>query len=99
MEDARLYPLGGTILLKRHYIRHEDVQTPENGIALFGPFEEDEVQDRLCDAYADLLAGCGNVDGVQLTDKAAARLYINPREYWMQQLHETEDFYISTNQE
>jgi hypothetical protein len=70
----------------KFYIEHEDIQTPANGIAYFGPFEESELTERLNDAYADLLAGSGDVDAVELTDAQAAAVYINPREYWMEQL-------------
>lgn len=78
-------------LLTRHYIEHEDIQTPANGIAYFGPFEESELTERLNDAYADLLAGGGNVDAVDMTDAEAAAIYINPREYWMEQLAQIEE--------
>lgn len=72
------------------YIRHEDTQTPENGVAYFGPFAEDEMTERLNDAYGDLLAGCGDLDEEILTDEEAAGIYINPRQYWMDQLADVE---------
>lgn len=68
------------------YLLHEDLQTPENGFAYFGPFSDDEIDERANDAYAELLAGVGNLDDVDLTDKEAAKIYINPREFWMEQL-------------
>jgi len=70
----------------KFYIEHEDIQTPSNGIAYFGPFNEAELTERCNDPYADLLADCGNVDSVELTDEEAAAIYINPRAYWMEQL-------------
>ena len=76
----------------KHYIEHEDVQTPDNGTAYFGPFDEAEMDERLNDTYADLLAGSGNVDGVVFTDAEAEAIgYINPRTYWMQQLASATD--------
>lgn len=77
---------------RKHYIEHEDIQTPENGTAYFGPFEESEMDERLNDTYADLLAGSGNVDGVLFTDAEAEAIgYINPRAYWMEQLASVTD--------
>lgn len=70
----------------KFYIEHEDVQIPSNGIAYFGPFASDEMTERLNDAYADILAGGGNVEEVYLDDGKASKIYINPREYWMEQL-------------
>lgn len=68
------------------YIWHQDLQTSENGEAYFGPFSEAEIGDRVNDAYADLLAGVGNIDAVLLTRRFARKIYINPRQYWMDQL-------------
>ena len=77
---------------KQYYIEHEDIETPENGTAYFGPFGADEIVDRCNDTYADLLAGSGNVDSVLLTDAEAEAIgYINPRTYWMEQLALAED--------
>lgn len=72
--------------LRKWYILHEDIQTPENGIAYFGPFRGWEMTKRLNDAYADLLAGCGNLDGVTLPRAYVKTYYINSRKYWMTQL-------------
>lgn len=74
------------------YIEHEDIQTPSNGRAVFGPFDEAEVTERVNDAYADLLAGSGNVDVVELTDSEAGEIYVNPRAYWLEQLASIRDF-------
>lgn len=68
------------------YICHVDSQTPENGIAFFGPFGDDEIEDRLNDAFADLLSGAGDVSCVELTQIEAQDLVSNTREYWMEQL-------------
>lgn len=78
------------------YILHEDLQTPTNGVAYFGPFDESELTTRLNDAYANLLAGCGNLDEVELTDAEAAAIYINPRDYWMEQVRSVESAKMST---
>lgn len=88
--------------MSEHYIRHEDLQTPENGVAYFGPFSAEEVGERVNDAYADLLAGSGNVDvvdqrevfGTDSPDNGAdpaSWTYVNPRAYWMTQLAELSD--------
>lgn len=68
------------------YLLHEDLQTPQNGVAYFGPFGDDEIDERANDAYADLLAGVGNLEDVDLTDEDAAKIYVNPPEFWMEQL-------------
>lgn len=73
------------------YIYHEDLQNPENGVAYFGPFPEEELEERLHDAYADLLAGVGNLDGEILEDREAEKMYINPPEFWYEQLKEIEN--------
>jgi hypothetical protein len=73
------------------YIWHRDTQNFENGEAYFGPFSADEIDERVNDAYADLLAGCGEVDALVLTDKQADAMYVNPREYWMTQLAKIEE--------
>lgn len=72
-------------LFRRWYIIHEDVQTPENGIAYFGPFRGWEMNKRINDAYADLLAQSGNLETVGLSRKDRKSSYINPRKYWMDQ--------------
>lgn len=75
----------------QHYIIHEDLQNSENGVAYFGPFPEKEMTERLNDAYADLLAGVGNIDEAVLEDEVAKKMYINPPEYWYEQLKEIEN--------
>lgn len=74
---------------KKFYIWHEDVQTPSNGEAFFGPFTEDEIDERINDAYANLLAGVGNIEVYVMSDEEVAEYYINSREYWMEQLAQT----------
>lgn len=71
------------------YIRHEDLQNPDNGEAYFGPFDENEIDDRLNDAYSDLLSGVGNVDCV-LLDEYEKWKCNNSRDYWMTQLAKAE---------
>ncbi|MDB5716120.1 MAG: hypothetical protein JWO15_3517 [Sphingomonadales bacterium] len=69
----------------QHYIREQNSDLGE--LAYHGPFEESEMQERLNDAYADLLAsGLANLDDVLLSEAEAVRMYINPREFWMTQL-------------
>ena len=75
-----------------YYIFHEDIQTPENGIAYFGPFGDDEIFERVNDGVADTFAGSGNVDVIELDDAQAAAIgYINPRSFWMAQLAALDD--------
>jgi hypothetical protein len=76
---------------KKLYIIHEDLETPSNGIGIFGPFGESEIVERMNDAYADGLASFGSVDVIKLTDLRARRMYINSREYWMEQLAKLEE--------
>lgn len=53
----------------------------------YGPFEPTEDQERVNDAFADLLeADRLEVQSVYITDEEAATLDINPREFWMEQL-------------
>lgn len=83
LTDPKQPPLFG-----KYYILHEDVKNPENGFAFFGPFDKSEIEDRINDAYADLIIQCGDVDVVKMTSTQAARYYINPREFWMKELGE-----------
>lgn len=63
-----------------------------NELAYYGPFEPSEIQERLNDQFADLLAsGLANIDAVSLTDEEAANMYINPREFWMIQLADLQE--------
>lgn len=67
------------------YILEENPKLNEK--AFYGPFSEEEIGERLNDAFADLMAsGLANLDAVSLTDEEVAKLYINPREFWMEQL-------------
>lgn len=75
----------------KFYIRHEDVKMPENGVAYFGPFHESELYVRLNDAYADALAECGNVDVVRLSKWKSRKLFINSREFWLEQVRDIHD--------
>jgi hypothetical protein len=84
--------MGGDTLLSlmtsnsvRWYIRHEDLQTPENGVAYFGPFSEQEIGERINGPLADMFADSGDVDSVQLIDSEARLLNVNSREWWMEQ--------------
>lgn len=69
------------------YIRHEDLQTPENGVAFFGPFKGYEMTERLNDAFADILAQSGNVDEVELSESESWQC-TNDRVYWFDRLTE-----------
>lgn len=74
-------------MAKRLYIQEENSKL--NELALYGPFEESEIEERLNDRFADLMAeGLANIDAVTLTDEEAATVYINPREFWMERLAE-----------
>ncbi len=73
----------------KHYILEEEILTDAS--SYYGPFDESELTERLNDAYADLLTGAkSNIDAVELTDEEAAKIYINPREFWMSQLATTD---------
>lgn len=72
----------------RLYIRHEDLQTPANGWALFGPFTEMEIEERLNGPYAEALAGSGNVDAVEYTDEEVAIFCVNSRDWWLEREEE-----------
>lgn len=76
----------------QHYIFHEDLQNPDDKGAYFGPFPDEEMTERLNDAYANLLAGVGNIDEVLLEDEDAKKFYINPPEFWYEQLKELVDW-------
>lgn len=69
----------------RLYIRHEDLQTPSNGWALFGPFSAMEIEARLNGPYGDALAASGDLDAVEYTDDEIAVLHVNTRDWWMAQ--------------
>lgn len=72
-------------MAKRLYIQEDNQKLGEE--ALYGPFDESEIQERLNDAFADLMAsGLANINAVSLTDEEAATRYINPREFWIEQL-------------
>ena len=75
---------------RRYYIRHEDIKHPDNGIAYFGPFLKRELTERLNDRYANLLADGSDLDEAYLSDEEARAIYINPKSYWMEQLHRLE---------
>lgn len=62
--------------------------------ALYGPFEESELAERLNDRFADLMADDGaNIEAVEMSDSYTRRKnwYINPREFWMDRLAELKD--------
>lgn len=75
-------------IFRRWYILHEDLQTPENGTAIFGPFWGWEISKRLNDAYADGLASSGWVEALALSRRFSKTVHINSRKYWMKQLKE-----------
>lgn len=72
-------------MAKRLYIQEDKPHL--NKEALYGPFDQDEIQERLNDRFADYMASDkANIDAISLTDEEAAAVYINPREFWMSQL-------------
>jgi hypothetical protein len=75
----------------RWYIWHEDKKVPENGVAIFGPFEYKELATVMNDAFADALAECGDLEEFQMTDEEAAKFYINTRAYWLKQAADLTD--------
>lgn len=69
---------------RRWYIREYDI---ERKYAFYGPFKRREIDERLQDVYAELLANTlSEVDAVKLSRKEAKQIYINPRAVWMLQL-------------
>lgn len=76
--------------MTKWYIKHTDVQTPENGHAYFGPFNVLEIGVRLNDALADMFAASGPIEAVKLPFWKRWRKYINPREFWFKELMESE---------
>lgn len=78
--------------MKQHYIFHTgDRDNPEDKGAYFGPFPEEEITERINDAYADCLAQIADIMAVTLTDEIADEFYINPPEFWYEQLKEIEN--------
>lgn len=65
-----------------HYYIEHTAHDPKDGVAYFGPFNTNDLEDYVNDAYADLLAGVGEVDVV---DEPAPG-YVNPKSYWDEQL-------------
>lgn len=70
----------------RYFIEHE-AYDGRDGIAYFGPFDEADPHDYANDAYADMLAGFGNVEVI---DEVPANTYVNPPAYWAARLAEAE---------
>lgn len=87
------------ILPKRWYIVHTEVEQTVDNIkylgepAWFGPFKKRELNDRLNDSYADLLAyNCDELEAVKLSWFQARGLeYIASREYWLEQARDLQD--------
>lgn len=73
--------------MKQFYVRHVSFD-PEDGVAYFGPFSEDELDERFNDAYADGLVHFGPIEEV---DELPRGVYVNPRSYWMDQLEKFEE--------
>lgn len=76
--------------MTKWYIKHTDVRVPENGTAYFGPFNPVEIEARVNDALADMFADSGNVEVVHLPFWKRWRKFINPREFWFQELIKAE---------
>lgn len=68
------------------YIRAKGILEDEGQLSYYGPFDESEIEERLNDAYADLLVAFNEIDAVLLSLAETAHMYINPREFWMTQL-------------
>lgn len=69
---------------KKLYIEHEG-HDEEDGTAYFGPFGKDEIDARLNGPYADCMAQSGNIECVEMTDAEAAKIFVNTRDWWMEQ--------------
>lgn len=69
------------------YIRAHNEEMADGEEVYFGPFFEDEVDERLNDVYADALSTVyEEVDGVDLEDAELAHTAINDRDFWMRQV-------------
>ena len=75
-------------MARRIYIRHQDYQGRDAGVAYFGPFSRAEINERLHDCFAEGLSQCGELECVQMNDEVAEKIYINSRFYWMAQVAE-----------
>lgn len=78
---------------RRYYIWNEDVRVPANGEAYFGPFGSKEIQDRVNDWVADMLADSGNLEVLRLTKSQVKKIgFVNPRAWWMRELANMENW-------
>lgn len=78
-------------MFRRMYIIHDDTLDGNNGIAFFGPFKRRELQVRLNDSFANGLASIGgDVYARSMSRREAKRFYVNPREFWMEQVKDDE---------
>lgn len=68
--------------VKQLYIEHEDYENPDSGVALFGPFSEDEIMEVMNSEVADMLAASGPIETIYIRDSVAQNLHINSRDYW-----------------
>lgn len=68
------------------YLEHEDLETPENGLAIFGPFSESELEKVENDAYAEYLSSFGELCVVWIGKIRAGQVYTNTKKYWIKQL-------------
>lgn len=74
-------------MFRKWYIKHVDVVNPENGTAYIGPFDDFEIVNRLNDELADMFACSGELEAVRLPLWKRIFMYINPPEWWIQELH------------
>jgi len=68
-----------------YYLEHSNA-VKTDGIILYGPFPGSEIDDRYEDDYADILADCGDLKVVRLTEQEANNYQRHSREYWIGQL-------------
>lgn len=66
-----------------YYIKTIDVHKPEDGLALFGPFPEDQIDIRMKDKLADMYRTFGPVEKVELSEEDLKDIYVNSDEDWI----------------
>jgi hypothetical protein len=64
-----------------------EINEIEDASAYYGPFPENELDERINDNYAEALAMLGgDLEVVELTDEDVKDLYVNPPSFWTEQL-------------
>lgn len=64
------------------HVSHDE----ESGTAWFGPFDDNEIDDRLADPVADGFEQTGNIEAVCDAVLNLENTHVNPPEWWYEQL-------------